>query len=376
MRPVALANCYLPGVSLSATDTYSLVWDDDGRLAGISHGRACHGFDCRGSAVIPVVVDPHLHGIGGHDVMRVLDLGALAADLGKRGLGAFCASAVAVPLATLRQWLEAVSSRLCDSAAQEDAICLGAHIEGTFISREYAGAHDPHNIFGPKLEVLREVMTYGGSDSIAMVTVSPHGDDAEAFVAGATEAGIRVALGHTNASPGALARAVAAGATCITHLFNAMPPITARSPGLLGLAMEHDLYAEVIPNPDLVSTMNVSLAVKALGDDRVIAISDALASSTFSDASLAPSGMSFRSGDRIMGGAVPLPGLLRHLRGALGGSVESLVKISSQNALRFFGRRPTWPPKVGDRSRVLLLDQDWNVVPIPKPTWTHAGGSG
>jgi N-acetylglucosamine-6-phosphate deacetylase len=159
-------------------------------------------------------------------------------------------------------------------------------------------------------------------------------------------------------------RAVGAGASCITHAMNAMPPVSARNPGLLGLAMRHGVFTEVIPNPELVHATVVEMMCRLVDPDRILAVSDCLSAHCFPGQRHSLSRLSFERDRTLMGGASLLPSLVPNLKDPLRGSVTDLIKVTSQNALRFLGRRPSWPPRPGLRLEVLILDDRWNVTPV------------
>lgn len=368
MSEQGVSDCYVPGISQTPTDRCSLIWDGDGILTEIRRGGLRGLFDGRDKTLIPALVDPHFHGLGRLNVMTSADLPSLPGALDRQGVGAFCASSIAISPAELHTWVASLAAAYPRLSQSSGATCLGAHIEGTFISRDCAGAHNPDHIYGADLELLGQVLAHADHSIVRMLTVSPEQDVAPAFVTAAVDAGIRVALGHTAASFERLEGAVSAGATCVTHMMNAMPPISARDPGLLGLAMKHGLYAELIPNPEMVNPLSLQLVVRALGTDRVIAVSDALSEHTFQDAELDATALSFKRGERLLGGTVPLPVLLPHLRIALEGSLDALIRLTSQNALAYLGQPATWPPVVGMPVRVLTLDAGWNATSVPYMT--------
>src|ERR1041385_1721170 len=120
------------------------------------------------------------------------------------------------------------------AAAGRDGI-IGMHLEGPFISPQRPGVHPSDRIRQPRdgdLEQLCELAGVGKS----LVTLAPECVPA-GFVRTLSSSGVRVSIGHSEASADAVMQAVADGATGVTHLFNAMPPLSARDPGIVGTAL-------------------------------------------------------------------------------------------------------------------------------------------
>ncbi len=116
---------------------------------------------------------------------------------------------------------------------------LGIHLEGPFINSERAGAHHVAYIAAPAEQVLLRFWHEGG-ERIRMLTLAPEIAGTEDVIRAARRLGITVAIGHTNAGPSQIDRAVHSGATIATHLFNAMAPLGSRAPGTIGGVLAND----------------------------------------------------------------------------------------------------------------------------------------
>jgi N-acetylglucosamine-6-phosphate deacetylase len=152
---------------------------------------------------------------------------------------------------------------------------LGLHLEGPFISPKRPGVHRPDLIRQPDagdLEETRELAAAGRS----LVTLAPECVPA-GFVRALTSAGVRVSIGHSEAPPAVVMQAVADGASGVTHLFNAMPPLSARDPGIIGTALaERTLTAGLIVDGIHVDPISVRAAFAAKGHDRIALVTDAM----------------------------------------------------------------------------------------------------
>lgn len=152
---------------------------------------------------------------------------------------------------------------------------LGLHLEGPFISPRRPGVHRPDRVAKPGAGDLEELCELVGA-SRSLVTLAPECVPA-GFVRTLAASGVRVSIGHSEAPAAVVMQAVADGATGVTHLFNAMPPLSARAPGIIGAALaEHRLTAGLIVDGIHVDPISVRAAFAAKGSDRIALVTDAM----------------------------------------------------------------------------------------------------
>jgi N-acetylglucosamine-6-phosphate deacetylase len=160
------------------------------------------------------------------------------------------------------------------SVAGRDGI-LGLHLEGPFISPKRPGVHRPDRIAEPGAGDLEQLCELAGAGR-SLVTLAPECVPA-GFVMTLVCAGVRVSIGHSEASASVVTQAVAEGATGVTHLFNAMPPFSARAPGIVGITLsERRLTAGLIVDGIHVDPVSVRAAFAAKGADRITLVTDAM----------------------------------------------------------------------------------------------------
>ena len=160
------------------------------------------------------------------------------------------------------------------SVAGRDGI-LGLHLEGPFISPRRPGVHRPDRIVQPRAGDLEQLCELAGAGR-SLVTLAPECVPA-GFVMTLASAGVRISIGHSEASAAVVVQAVAEGATGVTHLFNAMPPFSARAPGIVGTALsEPRLTAGLIVDGIHVDPVSVRAAFAAKGADRIALVTDAM----------------------------------------------------------------------------------------------------
>jgi len=152
---------------------------------------------------------------------------------------------------------------------------LGLHLEGPFISPRRPGVHPPDRVRQPAAADLEQLCDLAGAGR-SLVTLAPECVPA-GFVRTLAAAGVRVSIGHSEASAAEVMQAVADGATGVTHLFNAMPPLSARAPGIIGAALaERRLTAGLIVDGIHVDPVSVRAAFAAKGADRIALVTDAM----------------------------------------------------------------------------------------------------
>jgi N-acetylglucosamine-6-phosphate deacetylase len=160
------------------------------------------------------------------------------------------------------------------SVAGHDGV-LGLHLEGPFISPKRPGIHRADRITQPSAGDLEELGELAGAGR-SLVTLAPECVPA-GFVRTLASKGVRISVGHSEASAAVVMQAVADGATGVTHLFNAMPPLSARDPGIVGTALsERRLTAGLIVDGIHVDPVSVRAAFTAKGADRIALITDAM----------------------------------------------------------------------------------------------------
>jgi N-acetylglucosamine-6-phosphate deacetylase len=152
---------------------------------------------------------------------------------------------------------------------------LGLHLEGPFISPKRPGVHRPDLIRQPDARDLEDLCALAGAGR-SLVTLAPECMP-PGFVRSLAAAGVRVSIGHSEAPAAIVMLAVADGATGVTHLFNAMPPLAAREPGIVGAALaERALTAGLIVDGIHVDPVSVRAAFAAKGHDRIALVTDAM----------------------------------------------------------------------------------------------------
>ena len=280
--------------------------------------------------ILPGFIDVHVHGIAGHDVMgAATGVANVAARLPRYGVTAFCPTSIACEPRTLADFLSAVGDAR-RTVHSTSARVLGAHLESNFINPSFAGAQpydclripaaalagEPANGEFSGAEILALIDRYCAD--IAILTMAPELDGGLALIQHALREGIRVSLGHSGATFEQGQAAIQAGARHATHLFNRMPAMTHREPGLAGAILaSEDVAAELICDGHHVHPAVIRTAVAAKGVSRVMAITDGTAGSGL------PAGARTTLGGR----PITISEVARLADGTLAGSVATMDRV-------------------------------------------------
>jgi N-acetylglucosamine-6-phosphate deacetylase len=367
---------------------------DDGRIAEIrpdvpSAGSHSH-FAFHDHYIVPGFIDVHVHGVEGVDTLddrpAADSVATIAAALPRYGVAAFCPTTVACAPEPLRRVLDQVR-RARENPAAGSARVLPAHLESNFINPEYAGAQPAGCLRLPTedsrpdgeftaVDILREIER--AAPDVGIVTVAPELDGGLELIRWLAARVPRVSLGHSAASFDVALEAIGAGARHATHLFNRMPPLGHRAPGLAGAVLHsEEVAAEIICDCHHVHPAIVRTAIAAKHPTRVFAITDGTAASGL------PVGARARLGGRtitagsagavlddgtLAGSTLTMEGAFQSLIGRIGLSIvdaATLCATTPARELGLVGHGVLAPEAVAD---LVVLDAMFAVVQ------TYVGG--
>jgi N-acetylglucosamine-6-phosphate deacetylase len=225
-----------------------------------------------GAILVPGFIDLQVNGGGGvlfNDDPSAKTIRAIARAHRRYGTTGCLPTFISDTRAQMRRAVEAASS-----ISGQDGI-LGLHLEGPFISALRPGVHPPDRIGRPKPKDFAELCDLGRVGR-SLVTLAPECVPT-GFIGTLAAAGVRVSIGHSEATAKVVTQAIEEGAVGVTHLFNAMPPMSARAPGIIGAALaDPRVTAGLIVDGFHVDPVAVRAAFAAKGSDRIVLVTDGM----------------------------------------------------------------------------------------------------
>lgn len=340
---------------------------------GISGGRIVSGradgptYDAHGLTVLPGLIDLQVNGVAGIDLtLEPERVWEAAAVLPSYGVTAFLPTVISSAPEIRDRALAAFGGG--PPTGWSGATPLGWHFEGPMIAAGRKGAHPERWLAMPSADL---VAGWSREAGVVMVTVAPELPGVLDVIATLVERGVVVAVGHTEASAGEVAAAVARGARVVTHLGNAMPPLRAREPGPVGAALaDPRLASGVIADGHHLDPVTLAALWQALGPDRLLAVTDCTAALGLPDGPgrlgeqhVVARGGTVRLADgTLAGSAASLPECLRTLRSATGCTLAEAVTTCTATAARVVGDGERGRLSPGARGDLTLVDPELRVV--------------
>ncbi|HVN18676.1 MAG TPA: N-acetylglucosamine-6-phosphate deacetylase [Dongiaceae bacterium] len=241
------------------------------------------------AVLVPGFVDMHIHGAAGYDVMEATPktLNAIERFLAAHGVTGYCPTTITAPvdltlsvLDQLADWIERRGKN-----REPQAVPLGIHMEGPFLSHEKRGVQPEKYLLDASVGLFRRFWD-AARGHLLVITIAPEIPGALEVIREAAKLGVTVSLGHSDATSEITNAAIVAGARHATHTFNGMRPLNHRDPGILGTVLTSDvLTAEIIADGVHVIPSIVSLFVRAKGVERTVLVTDAIAATGMPDGS-------------------------------------------------------------------------------------------
>lgn len=368
MKGLKNVTAYVAGKGLVKTD----IAFEDGKIVAIGKLDDVEPIFDTDGVVLPGFIDEHIHGAGGADAMDGTEeaLQTISEYVAKEGTTGFLATTMTQSPENIGKALKNVKT-VREKGEYKGAEILGVHLEGPFISPKHVGAQPLEYVAKPAPETFDKYNEISGGN-IKVVTLAPEVEGGLDLVKHLAKIGVVASIGHTGAKFSDVEAAVAAGATNVTHTYNAQTPLHHREAGVVGAAMLIDeLNCEMICDTIHVSVPAIKIFVKNKPHDKFTLITDAMRAKGM------PDGLSELGGQQVF----VKNGEARLSDGTLAGSVLKMnvavknlvekVGVSFTDAVDFASANPAknlglyderGSIEVGKRADFAVMDKDYNIL--------------
>lgn len=342
MSRTLTARCLLTPVGTIEYPVITLT--PDGHIAEISTDPSIVSDDI----LAPTFLDIHTHGCANHDVMEATPAAFTAINrfLATKGVGRYLATTVTAPIDQTLRSLEGIANAIETPSQAGQATPIGIHLEGPFISHAKRGVHPPADIQPPSVELF-DRFQQAARGHIRIITIAPETPGALDVIAHCAGHGVKVSIGHSNASSPEAQAAIAAGATSATHTFNAMRPLDHRDPGILATVLDTEsLFAELICDGIHVAPELIRLWLKMKGEDKAILVTDSMSATGMQDGTYALGNLAVEvanntcllQGTQTLAGSVlTMDRAVANLQRFTGATLATAVRLASHNPARLLG---------------------------------------
>ena len=331
------------------------------------------------NSAIPGFVDVHIHGAGGRDVMEATPeaLNIVAKTLARHGTTSFVATTVTASADDICHSSEGIAKYIATQHEPREprAEVLGIHFEGPFLSEIRRGVHPAEWLRLPSAELLARFVAAAGGNA-RILTLAPELLGAMPCIDAAIEAGMVVAIGHTDATYEQARAAIAHGARHAVHVYNAMRPFSHRDSGVIGAILTTpNISAELIADGVHVEEAAMRLLLQAKSADCVILVSDGVSATGMPDGKYilgqfevtVTGGVCRNSEGKLAGSTLTLDKALRNVM-ALGKSFTDTTRMLTLNPAGLLGVEfKKGALRVGADADVVLLDEAMQIAGV----WTR-----
>ena len=324
--------------------------------------------DANGGFVAPGLVDIHIHGYLGEDTSDGIADGIekMANGIIKNGVTSWCPTTMTVSMDEINTALDVVRSLKAQSTDWDGAQILGVNLEGPFINPKKKGAQAEEHIKAPDAKFVID-----NADIISLATMAPEMEGGvEAIAEICKNCDVKVSIGHTDASFEETLAGIDAGATHITHLFNAQTGLLHRNPGVVGAALLRDVSTELICDTFHIHKGLFELIAK-IKNDKFVLITDCTRAGGMPDGEYTLGGQKIivngieclLEDGTIAGSVLKLNNAVKNIRDNTDMPLWSVVNAASLNPAKAIGvddRKGSL--EAGKDADIIITDDDFNIT--------------
>lgn len=328
-----------------------------------------------GSAwLMPALIDSHVHGAAGFDTMDASSeaLDQISMHFARFGVGAFLATTVTAPLPAIEAALREVKASR--ERGLPGAELIGSYLEGPYFTAKCCGAHPVQWMRHLDIAELQHWLDIAG-DSLHTLALAPELAGSDEAIAWLRRKGIRVLIGHSDASYDQTRQALHAGAQGIVHCYNGMRGLHHRDPGVVGAGLTSVCDIEMIADGHHVHPAAVQIALSCCGEERLVLITDAMRATGMADGpyQLGEMPVTMQNGvvrteaGGLAGSTLHLIDAVRHAKEWLGLPLERAWALASRNPARSLGLSDLGSIGIGKKASFTVITPELDVV----ETWVN-----
>ncbi|RDY25864.1 N-acetylglucosamine-6-phosphate deacetylase [Romboutsia weinsteinii] len=322
--------------------------------------------DANGKYVSPGLVDIHIHGNVGKDVMDGNEeaISDISKSIVRHGVTSFLPTTMTMGKDSIDKALQAIRKSMNKNI--EGAKPIGVHLEGPFINEAYKGAQNPEFIIDASYDFIKD-----NADIIKVITYAPEKDTNLEFTKDIKKnTNIVLSIGHSKATYEQAKEAINLGASNITHLFNGMTGLNHRNPGVVGAALtSNDAYCEIIADTIHIKKDLFQFILDNKGKEKVILITDSIEAGGLEDGEYSLGGQKvivkenqarLESGS-LAGSVMPLNIMINNFYKNTNLKINEAINLASLNAARSIHVDNTKGSiQIGKDADIAIFDEDLN----------------
>lgn len=325
--------------------------------------------DLQGQVVIPGMIDIHIHGTSGADVMdgEIASLETIVKALPQEGTTAFLATTMTQSDDNISKALKNTANFIKNYQKPGQSEILGVHLEGPFINPSMAGAQPVPYIILPDIPLFERWQKLA-EGSIKLVTMAPEQKGGLEFIRYLKQSGVVISIGHSDARFTDVKKSVEAGVTQVTHLYNQMKGMHHREPGVVGAALLlEDLYAELIVDGIHVCPEMIQLAYRNKQSEKLILITDAMRAKCLKNGEYDLGGqlVSVQDGMAVLQNGA-LAGSVLKLNDAMKNMLHYCNECNLVDVIKMTSTNPAKQLNISDRKGSIRVGKDADLVVLSK----------